>query len=349
MNLPEIDTDYLQEFLLGLLNTPSPTGFAEAGVAYTGEALLSIPGLEITRTPKGALMATWQGQHDDQPRALTAHADTLGGMVKEIKTSGRLKLSLIGGIPWNTIEGENATIFTARGEQFRGSVLLTKASGHAYGRSVVEETKRNEDTIEIRLDAQTTSSAQTRDLGIDIGDFIAFDPRVEVVNGFIRSRHLDDKAGVACILSAIKTVVDGGLMPVQQTHLLISNYEEVGHGGAASIPETVTELVTVDMAVIAEGQNSDEHHATLCVKDSHGPYHHGLSQRLRQLAETYQIPYKVDIYPFYGSDGSSYWFAGGTGAVALIGPGIDASHNYERTHLDALVATTKWIMAYLLN
>jgi putative aminopeptidase FrvX len=140
-----------------------------------------------------------------------------------------------------------------------------------------------------------------------------------------------------------------GLQPAQTTYFLISNYEEVGHGAAAGIPPDATELVTVDMAAVGEGQTSDEFHASLCVKDSGGPYHFGLSQRLRQLAEGHGIPYKADTYPYYGSDGEAFWHAGGDVAVALIGPGVDASHNYERTHLEALLSTTDWINAYLLS
>jgi putative aminopeptidase FrvX len=172
---------------------------------------------------------------------------------------------------------------------------------------------------------------------------------VEVTNGFIRSRHLDDKACVACIVAAVKALQVAGLQPAQRTHLLISNYEEVGHGASTGFPPDLAELVAVDMAAVGEGQTSDEYHATLCVKDSGGPYHHDLSQKLRRLAEENGIPYKVDIYPYYGSDGEAYWRAGGDVAVALIGPGVDASHNYERTHTEALVATTQWILAYLLS
>ena len=203
--------------------------------------------------------------------------------------------------------------------------------------------------MEVRLDARTGSAAETRALGIEVGDFVAFDARVEVTNNFVRSRHLDDKACVACVVAAVKALTDAGLSPAQTTILHISNYEEVGHGAAAGIPADVTELVSVDMAAVGEGQNSDEFHSSLCVKDSGGPYHHGLSQRLRRLAEEYAIPYKVDTYPYYGSDGEAFWRAGGDVAVALIGPGIDASHSYERTHLEALAATTQWLAAYLLT
>jgi putative aminopeptidase FrvX len=150
-------------------------------------------------------------------------------------------------------------------------------------------------------------------------------------------------------VAAVKALHDSGAKPAQTTYFHISNYEEVGHGAAAGIPAEVTELISVDMAAVGEGQASDEFHASLCVKDSGGPYHHGLSQKMRQLAEDYNIPYKVDIYPYYGSDGEAFWRAGGDVAVALIGPGVDASHNYERTHLEALLATTRWIAAYLLS
>ncbi len=348
MQLPSVDTDYLLNFLTDLLNTPSPTGFAEQAILRVEESLRAFSGLELSRTRKGALTAFWPGKVQDAPRALTAHADTLGAMVKEIKANGRLKLSKIGGFAWNTVEGEGCTIFTSAGEQLRGALLLEKASSHVYGVQV-NELKREDENMEVRLDARTSSDEDTRRLGVQVGDFVAFDPRVEINNGFVRSRHLDDKACVACLVAAVKSLQDAGLEPAQKTLLHFSNYEEVGHGAAAGITPDITELLTVDMAAVGEGQASDEFHVTLCVKDSGGPYHHGLSQRLRRLADEYGIDYKVDIYPFYGSDGEAFWRSGGDVAVALIGPGVDASHNYERTHLDALVATTQWVMAYLLS
>lgn len=348
MDLPAVDTVALLEFLTGLLNTPSPTGFAEMAVEYTEKALQAYPGLQLRRTRKGALVAAWDGKAKDQPRALTAHVDTLGAMIKEIKANGRLKMTQIGGYIWNTVEGEGCTVFTAAGKRIRGSILLDQASSHVFGAGV-RDAKRDDESMEIRLDELTGSPVETRALGIGVGDFVAFDPRVEITNNFVRSRHLDDKACVACMVAAVKALNDAGLQPAQATTLLISNYEEVGHGASAGIPPEVSELLTVDMAAVGDGQTSDEFHASLCVKDSGGPYHHGLSQRLRQLAEQHQIPYRVDIYPHYGSDGEAFWRAGGDVAVALIGPGVDASHNYERTHLEALVATTQWLVAYLLS
>jgi putative aminopeptidase FrvX len=309
---------------------------------------MAYSGLTLKRTRKGALVATWQGEKSDSPRAFTAHADTLGAMVKQIKSNGRLMMTKIGGFAWNTVEGEGCMVLASQGEPVRGSILFEMSSGHVWG-TKVNETKREDDNMEVRLDAHTTSEDETEALGIRVGDFIAFDPRVEITNGFVRSRHLDDKACVACLVAAIKGLHDAGLKPSQTCYFHISNYEEVGHGAAAGIPADATELLSVDMAAVGEGQASDEFHTTLCVKDSGGPYHHGLSQKLRQLADDHGIPYKVDIYPYYGSDGEAFWRAGGDVAVALIGPGVDASHNYERTHLEALVATTQWVMAYLLS
>jgi putative aminopeptidase FrvX len=348
MSLPTIDQEYLVDFLVKLLNIPSPTGFAEPAIAFVEKELSQYKQLELSRTRKGALVAKWSVESDLPPVALTAHVDTLGAVVKEIKSNGRLTLSRIGGIQWPSVETEGVWVFTSNGEKIRGSVLIDTASGHIYS-AAGSETPRNDDHMEVRLDARTISEKDTRELGINIGDCVAFDPRVEVTNGFIRSRFLDDKACVANLVAAIKSMADAGQSPARTVYFHISNYEEVGHGASAGIPSEVAELVTVDMAVVGRGQESDEFHATLCIKDSGGVYHEGLNRKLRALAEQQGIPYKTDVYPFYGSDGEAFWRAGGDVALALIGPGIDASHNYERTHMEGLAATTNWIMAYLLS
>jgi putative aminopeptidase FrvX len=347
-SLPVIDETYLIKTLTGLLNTPSPTGFTDRAVAVVEAELEHFPDISLTRTRKGALTADWPGAQKDRPRALTAHLDTLGAVVKEIKTNGKLRLAAVGGLNWNSVEAEGVTVFTASGKIVRGSLMFNKPSMHVYSKEEWDA-KRDDSSMEVRLDARVTTAQDTRNLGVEVGDFVAFDPRVEVTDGYIRSRFLDDKACVACLLSAVKSMYASGLKPVQRTTLFFSNYEEVGHGAAAGIPADVTELVTVDMAAVGEGQNSDEFHTSICIKDSHSPYHHGLTTRLRQLAEAYAIDYHADIYPHYGSDGESAWRAGADMAVALIGPGVDASHHYERTHLDALLATTRWVMAYLLE
>ena len=348
MSLPAIDQEYLVDFLVRLLNISSPTGFAEPAIAFVEKELSQFSPLVLSRTRKGALVAKWRVESDLSPVALTAHVDTLGAVVKEIKSNGRLKLSRIGGIQWPTVETEGVWVFASKGEKLRGSVLIDTASGHIYS-AAGSETPRNDDHMEVRLDARTTSEKETRQLGINIGDCVAFDPRVEVTNGFVRSRFLDDKACVANLVSAMKSLVETGQSPARTTYFLISNYEEVGHGASTGIPADVAELVTVDMAVVGQGQESDEFSATLCIKDSGGVYHEGLNKKLRSLAEQHSIPYKTDVYPFYGSDGEAFWRAGGDVALALIGPGIDASHNYERAHMDGLVATTHWIIAYLLS
>jgi putative aminopeptidase FrvX len=356
MELPTLDTEYLLDVLVRLLNTPSPTGLAEPAVALVEKELASLRSLTLRRTRKGALVASWKGAKGGAataklpatPRALTAHVDTLGAMVKEVKPNGRLKLTKIGGFAWNTVEGEGCWVLTSGGKRVRGSFLLEKASSHVHG-AAVSKTEREDDTMEVRLDALTDSPEQTRALGVEVGDFVVFDPRVEQTEGFIRSRHLDDKACVACLLAAVRAMHQAGLDPAQDTYLHISNYEEVGHGAAAGIPPQVQELVTVDMAAVGEGQASDEFHATLCAKDTGGPYHPELNAKLLALAREHNIPFKVDVYPHYGSDGEAFWRAGGDLQISLIGPGVDASHSYERTHTKALEATANWIMAYLLS
>ena len=348
MPLPAIDTNYFTKFLVDLLNIHSPTGFAEPAIAFVEKELSQYKQLELSRTRKGALVAKWKVESDLLPVALTAHADTLGAVVKEIKSNGRLKLSRIGGIQWPSVETEGVWVFTSKGEKIRGSVLIDTASGHVHGAEGIK-TPRDDDHMEVRLDVRTTSAKETRALGINIGDCVAFDPRVDVTNGFIRSRFLDDKACVANLVAAIKSLTEAGLSPARTVYFHISNYEEVGHGAAAGIPSEVAEVVCVDMAVVGNGQESDEFNATLCTKDGGGPYHFGLNNKLRALAGKHNIPYKTDVYTFYGSDGEAFWRAGGDVALALIGPGIDASHNYERAHMDGLNATTNWIMAYLLD
>lgn len=348
MSLPPIDEKYFTDFLVSLLNIPSPTGFASPAIDFVQKELLKYKQLQVTHTRKGALLAKWEVKSDLPPVALTAHVDTLGAVVKEIKPNGRLKLSKIGGIQWPSVETEGVWIFTNKGDKIRGSVMIDNASGHIFG-AAGAETPRNDEHMEVRIDARVTLAAETRQLGINIGDCVAFDPRVEMANGFIRSRFLDDKACVANLIAAIKSLADSGQSPVRSVYFLISNYEEVGHGASAGIPNDVVELLTVDMAVVGRGQESDEFHATLCIKDSSGVYHEGMNKKMRAIAEKHHIPYKTDVYPFYGSDGEAFWRAGGDVALSLIGPGIDASHNYERAHMDGLNATTNWILAYLLE
>lgn len=345
----DFERDQLLDFLVDLLNTPSPTGYHLEAITSIERAFeqLGIDDLRLHRTPKGALVITWPGEQAGPARGLTAHTDTLGLMVKEIKSNGRLKLTRLGGFMWNAVEFEGVTVQAFDGRRFRGTVLPTKASVHVHRDAA--DAPRDDDTMEVRLDERVSTADETRGLGIAVGDFVFIDPRVEVSHsGFVRSRHLDDKAGVAAIYGAFRALNNAGLRPVQTAVVVIANYEEVGHGASLGFPPDLAELVAIDMAAVGQGQNSDEFSVGICVKDAGGPYHVSLTRRLRELAEAAEIPYKTDIYPHYGSDGEAYWRAGGAAQVALIGPGVDASHAYERTHMDSVVHTAHLIARYLL-
>ncbi len=345
MAIPSIPMEETLDFLVRLLNTPSPTGDTEAALAVVAAACAHLP-LEQSAPRKGGLLLSWPGDVA-KPRALTAHVDTLGAMVRAIKGNGRLELTSIGGFDWTSLEGEGCTVMTGAGSAYRGSILPIKASVHIYG-SEARELKRVVENYEVRLDAKTMDADETAALGITVGDFVYIDPRVECNAGFIRSRHLDDKAGVAAIYGALLALHRAGLSPRYRLDVLISSFEEVGHGAAAGFAPDVAELVAIDMAAAGGPQASDEFSVGICAKDSGGPYHLGLRRQLEQLARAHKIPYKLDIYPYYGSDGEAAWRAGADLKVGLIGPGVDASHSYERTHRDSVEATIQLLVAYLL-
>lgn len=343
----EIDTDYLTRVLVDLLNTPSPTGDTEYAIGFV-EQELSFLEVPSARTIKGALKAELSGLRSERPRALTAHVDTLGAMVRQIKPNGRLRLTPLGGLNWPTVESEGVYVATRSGRQIRGSIIF--ADGAAHVRREALNGPRDETTLEVRLDERTNSAEETRLLGIEVGDFVYVDPRPETSEaGFIRSRFLDDKACVACLLAAIKALRANGITPAQRTTVLISNQEETGQGGLDSLPKDLKELVVLDMACIGEGLTGTEYNCSLCVKDSSGPYDKRLSNKLRDIAERRGIDLKLDVYPHYASDGSGYLLAGGSAQVALIGPGVDTSHGYERTHIDALRDTAMLVAEYLVE
>ena len=343
----EISVDYLTRTLEDLVNTPSPTGSTEWAVGFCQNELEAM-GFETVITHRGALVATLPGLRSDRKRAVTAHVDTLGAIVKRIKPSGRLELAALNGVMWPTVESEGVTIQTRSGATVRGSLVLTNGSVHVNKNAASE--KRSAETLEVRLDERTSSAEETRLLGIEVGDIVAFDPRFEQAeSGFIRSRFLDDKAGVACTLAAVKALADLGMSPEQETTILICNTEETGQGGQDGLPADLVELVVVDMACVGEGQNGDEFHCSVCVKDGAGVYSPALTNRLRAIAEQNGIELRPDIYTYYGSDGSVYMRSNGSAQVALVGPGVDTSHGYERTHLDALRDTGNLLAAYLVQ
>jgi putative aminopeptidase FrvX len=279
---------------------------------------------------------------------LTAHVDTLGAMVKEVKSNGRLKLTTIGGFRWNSVEGEYCQIETSSGKNYSGTILMHQTSVHVYKNA--GDAPRNDENIEVRIDEKVTNAEEVRALGIEVGDFVSFDPRVQITDsGYIKSRHLDDKASVAILLKLIKYIQTEKITLPYTTHFLISNNEEIGYGGNSNItPETV-EYLAVDMGALGDGQSSDEYTVSICVKDSSGPYHYGLRKHLVDLAKKNGVDYKVDIYPFYGSDASAAIRSGHDIIHGLIGPGIESSHAFERTHESSVQNTEKLIYHYLLS
>ncbi|MBC8100737.1 MAG: M42 family metallopeptidase [Armatimonadetes bacterium] len=343
----KIDVDAMVGFLVKLLNIHSPTGYYQDAIDFCQHEFATLGSLEFTQTRKGALLIKVPGVSSDAPVAMTAHIDTLGLMVRDIKGDGRLVVTKLGGLLLGGVENENVTVRTHTDARIRGTFVPVNTSVHVN--SDIQRTERNEKTMEVRLDARTTNRKETEALGIGIGDFIFLDPRVEQTEtGFIKARFLDDKASVACIYGALKALQTAGLTPPHDVYILIANYEEVGHGGAAGIPASVVELLAVDMGAIGEGQNSDEFSVSICVKDGGGAYHFLMNNKLRGLAEAHNIPHKPDIYINYSSDGSAFWRAGGDARVGLIGPGVAASHSYERTHRDSLQHTAHLLARYAL-
>jgi putative aminopeptidase FrvX len=340
-----VSVSYIVDSFCQLAKIPSPSGHTEKVMNWVGQELEKL-GVEYKRTNKGAILATLPGQNQKKARLLTAHVDTLGAMVKEIKGNGRLKIALIGGFTYNAIEGEHCLVETSDGRMITGTILPTKASVHVYRESGKME--RNEETMEVRLDERVSSKQDVLDLGVRVGDFVSFDPRVTVTeSGFIKSRHIDDKASVAILLGVIKHLREKQEKLPYTTHFFISNNEEIGYGGNSSIPAEVVEYLAVDMGAIGDGQTTDEYCVSICAKDSSGPYHYGLRKHITQLAEQNGVYHQVDIYPYYGSDASAALRSGYDIVHGLIGPGVDASHSHERTHKDALENTAKLILAYL--
>ncbi|MBG9543392.1 M42 family metallopeptidase [Cytobacillus firmus] len=328
-----------------IVSIPSPSGNTNEVITYV-EKFLNELNVETKRNRKGGLIATLPGKDENNHRMLTAHVDTLGAIVKEIKPGGRLKIDLIGGFKYNSIEGEYCEIETSSGKKFTGTILMHQTSVHVY--KDAGKAERNQENMEIRLDEKVHNADEVRGLGIGVGDFVSFDPRVQTTPaGFIKSRHLDDKASVAILLQLIKQLKADNTELPYTTHFLISNNEEIGYGGNSNITAETVEYLAVDMGAMGDGQSTDEYTVSICVKDASGPYHYELRKRLVQLAEENGIGYKLDIYPFYGSDASAAIRSGHDIVHGLIGPGIDSSHAFERTHEDSIENTAKLLYHYV--
>jgi peptidase M42 family hydrolase len=343
----EPDLNYLQKVLLEMLAIPSPTGFTDTIVRYVAERLdeLGIP-FELTR--RGTIRATLKGKQNSPDRAVSAHLDTIGAIVREVKDNGRLGLAAVGCWSSRFAEGSRVSVFTDTGV-IRGSVLPLMASGHAFN-TAVDTLPISWDHIELRLDAYAATRADCESLGINVGDFVAFDPLPEFTeSGHISARHLDDKAGVAALLAALKAIVDSGAEPLIDCHPLFTITEETGSGAAGSLPWDVSEFVGIDIAPVAPGQHSSEHAVSVAMQDSGGPYDYHLSRHLLRLGQEKELSVRRDLFRYYYSDAHSATTAGYDTRTALLAFGCDATHGYERTHIDSLNALSRLLAAYIMS
>lgn len=345
--LPPLDESYLEETLLQLLAIPSPVGLTDAVVRYTAGRLdaLGIP-YEITR--RGAIRATLRGRERRPARAIVAHLDTLGAMVRELKGNGRVGVVPIGSWSSRFAEGARLTLFTDQ-SQMRGTCLPLKTSGHAFG-DAIDTQPSSWDHVEVRLDHPLASEADLQAAGVRVGDWMAFDPQPELQpGGYINARYLDDKAAVAVLLTACKALRDSGAELPVDAHPLFTITEEVGSGSSAALHGDIAEMVSLDIAIAAPGQATDERAVTICLQDQSGPFDYHLSHKLIGLAQSFGIEHRRDVFRFYRSDSAAAVEAGNDIRTALIGFGADASHAQERTHFDSLRALGQLSMAYLMS
>lgn len=342
-----IDTDYLQRCLKRLLSVPSPTGYTDVIVRETCSELarMDVP-FELTR--RGAIRAVIKGKDHRGARAIIAHLDTLGAQVKRIKENGRLELVPIGTWSARFAEGARCTIFSDAGS-YRGTILPLKASGHTYSDDV-DSAPIGWPHVELRIDAPSRNRRETSRLGVEIGDHVAIDPQPEFLdNGFIVSRHLDDKAGAAVILAAMKAICDAKPELPVDIHWLFTIAEEVGIGASSVLHEDVASVVAVDNGTSAPGQNSSEFGVTIAMADQSGPFDYHLTKKLVKLCQEHDIRYQKDIFRYYRSDAAAAQVAGHDVRAALIAFGVDASHGYERIHMHALRSLAELVTAYAVS
>lgn len=343
---PQLNCEYMLDLLKMLLLTPSPSGYCMDIMALIREETSKL-GYALEMTPKGNAIITIPGANSSETLALTAHVDTLGAMVRSIKSTGMIRFTPIGGYAMHTVEGEYCVIHTRDGRKYEGTVLSTKPSVHVY--PDVRDWKREEENMEIRIDESVKTKAETENIGISPGDFISWEPRTRMLaNGWIKSRHLDDKASVAALFGLMEWLKREGQAPTRTVKIILSTYEEVGHG-SSYIPSDITELIAVDMGAIGDDLTTTEHDVSICAKDSSGPYDYNMTTKLINLAKRENIPHAVDIYPQYGSDASAALRGGSNIRAALIGPGVHASHGMERTHSDAIRNTAALLLAYIMD
>ena len=337
--------DYAWEQAAAVLAIDSPAGFTKEAALWTKNAFVTL-GFSAKITNKGGVLIDLGGEAENDGLFLEAHVDTLGGMVCQIKPDGRLKLTKIGGMRAENGEAENARIYTREGQIYEGTLQLINASVHVN--SDYKTAKRDFDTTEIVLDEDVRSAADVRKLGIEVGDFVCFEPRTRrTASGYLKSRFLDDKLSVGVLLGFAKYLSDHRITLPRHTYIHITVYEEVGHGGAASVPAGVTEAISVDMGCVGEGLTCTERQVSICAKDSAGPYSYEVVGKLIAAAKATGADYAVDVYPHYSSDVDVTLNAGFDIRHGLIGPGVYASHGYERSHIDGVYNTLKVLCGYL--
>jgi putative aminopeptidase FrvX len=342
----QIDQTYVLQLLEQLLQIPSPSGYCHHIMGFV-EAEAKKLGFSMAYTQKGGGLITVPGDNSGRVIGLSGHVDTLGAMVRSIKPNGMLRLTPVGGYMMGSIENEYCKVHTRDGCIYEGTIMTTKPSVHVYPEA--RELKRDEAVMEIRLDESVQSKEDVQQLGIGTGDFISFDPRTQLLDsGFIKSRHLDDKAGVAALFGLLELLQRNKIKPAYTLQLLISTYEEVGHG-AAFLPPQIDELLAVDMGAMGEDLSCTEYDVSICAKDSSGPYDYHMTSKLIELAKRDGLKYAVDIYPQYGSDASAALRGGSNIRAALIGPGVHASHGMERTHREAIMGTIALLAAYVIE
>ena len=338
-------TDYVMKTAQDLLAVPSPSGFTHMAAEFVKKEFENL-GYKPQITQKGAVLVKLGGKDDKNAVVLAAHMDTLGGMVCQIMDNGHLKLTNIGGMNPNNAEAENCKVYTKSGKVYDATFQLENASVHVNGE--YSDTKRTYETMEAILDEPVKNKEDVKKLEIMTGDFVCFDPRTVVTeSGYIKSRFLDDKLSTAILLGFAKYVKDEDLKLSRKVYQHITVFEEVGHGACASAPEDVEELLSVDMGCVGEGLECTDRQVSICVKDGHGPYHYDVVKALIQAAKDNHIDYAADVYPYYGSDADAALSAGIDARHGLIGPGVYASHGYERSHKDAVAATLELLKAYL--
>lgn len=331
--------------LMKLVNIPSPTGFTHMAAEYLMDVLTGY-GFEPYQTHKGNVVCCIGGE--GHPLVVAAHVDTLGAMVRSIKPNGRLRFTEIGGYPANNVENETCVVHTRDGRTYTGTFYITTPASHVY--PGITEMKRDDKTIEVVLDENVSSKEDVRKLGIEVGDFISLDPRaVNTASGYIKSRHLDDKASAAVLLALAKMVAEDSIQLSRKIYLLFTVHEEVGHGCASGHPEDAEDILSVDMGCVGDDLGCDETMVSICAKDSRGPYNYEMTGKLIQLAKDNDLKYAVDVYPMYSSDADVSLTSGHDFRHALIGPGVFASHGYERTHVSGIDATLKLLVAFVTD